>query len=268
MPIDPMWDHMRWLPVDLATVLSALLALRRVRFGALALPIAIATWAVVVHLFSAFVDPELMRPLSDRVAVLPAVGLLTIGYALEVRANDGEDYARWFYLVGLIALTFALVSFYNGAEGRTAHAALGIATLFAVAAIRLRRFLLLLAAFVGLVSYLAYLTFELFDKALGFPVALATIGLVVILVAVWFQRRYPSIVSRSAAVAKRDIPGAPVALAGAMVIAITLIVAEVPEARRRVAEQYERERVYRAIAHNVKKRDALRPPPMSPPRQP
>jgi hypothetical protein len=266
LAIEPAWDSLRWLPVDLATILAALVALRRVRFGVLALPIAIATWAAVAHSFALFVDPELMRPLSARASVLPAVGLLAVGYALEVRANDGEDYSRWFYLVGLVALTVALVSFYSGSPGVTAHAALAIAAILAVAAIRLRRLMLLLAAFVGLVSYLAYLTFDLFDKALGFPVALATIGLVVILIAVWLQRRYPALVRRSAAPETRAIPGAPLALAGALVIAITLVAVEIPETRRRVAERYERERVDRARMHNVKKRDSLRIQPPGVPR--
>jgi hypothetical protein len=39
-PFDPVWSQLRWLPIDLTTILAALVALRRVRFGVLALPIA------------------------------------------------------------------------------------------------------------------------------------------------------------------------------------------------------------------------------------
>ena len=251
------WQNVRWLPIDLATILTALIALRQVRFGVLALPMAIAVSAVAAHGVSLVFGPEIANQLGPGLAMLLAVALLSIGYALDRRVADGEDYAMWFYAAGLVWTATSIIGFLGKSTGIAAHSMLFVAVLFAIAALQLRRRLFLVAATMGFLGYLAYLTFDVFKKTLGYPILLATSGLVIILLAVWVQRRFPGLQERMHAPGPRVIPGAPLALAGAAVIAVTMILTDIPDARARILERYQREAVQRAIMHNHRER---RPP--------
>ena len=244
------WPNVRWLPIDLATILAALVASRRVRFSMLALPIAVALSAASVHGLSLILVPDLANQLAPRLTMLVAVMLLSIGYAIDRRSADGEDYALWFYVAGLVWTAASILTFFGRSAGIAAHSMLFVSVLFAVAALQLRRKLFLVASTLGFLGYLAYLTFDVFKQTLGYPVLLATSGLVIILAAVWFQRRFPDLQERMSAPGPRVIPGAPLALAGAVVIALTMIFTDVPDARARIRERYQREAVQRALAHN------------------
>jgi hypothetical protein len=259
---DPLWNQVRWMPIDLATILAALIALRYVRFGVLALPIAAALVALGGHSIGLFLDLEVADALGGRLPLLMASVLLTIGYALDVRTTDGEDYAVWFYLAGIGSLIAAIVGFWGESSAITAHAMLAGSVILAVAAIRLGRRILLLAAFLGFVVYLGYLAFDVFGKAVEFPVALATVGMVVILAAVWLQRRYPGLVRRGERPARRPIRGAPLALGGFTLIAMVMILAGMSDARQRIADRYWREAFERRRLHNAWKYRGKNPSPL------
>jgi len=267
----PPWDTLRWLPIDLATILAALVALRRVRFAVLALPVAIALWALLGHASSAFIDPESLVYMWDRVHLVAATVLLGAAYSLDQRARHAEDYAFWFYLVGLVALTVAIGGIWNEATKLlVAHATLALAILLVVAALRLRRRVFIAFAVLGFLSYLGYLAFDVFRKTVGFPIVLATCGLVVILVTVLAQQRYPELVRRMDAdrLTQRTIPGARVIFPSAVVVALALFAAHLPAAREQAGEQAKRDRVRAWQVHNRRKLDAVRReaglPPMKP----
>ena len=266
VPAEFDWENVRWLPIDLATILTALVALRQVRFGVVALPIAIALSGLGAHGVSLVIGPEIANQLVARLAMLFAIVLLSIGYALDRRAADGEDYAVWFYAAGLVWTAISTLGFFGPSRAIAAHAMLFVSVLFAVSALQLRRRLFLVAATIGFLGYLAYLTFDVFKRTLGYPILLATSGLVIILLAVWFQRRFPDLQERMHAPGPRIVPGAPLALGGAMLIALTMIVADLGDARARIVERYQREAVQRAIMHSHRER---RPPKLiAPPRNP
>jgi hypothetical protein len=134
----------------------------------------------------------------------------------------------------------------------TAHATLGVSVMFAYAALRLRRRLFLVASLIGFLAYLTYLTFDVFKTDVGYPIVLATVGLVTIMLAVWVQRRFPVIVQQMDRTARQPIPAAPLILSGMGLVALTLVVTDITEARQRVADQYGREAVGRMIAHNAR----------------
>jgi len=259
---DSVWDQVRWTPIDLATILAALIALRYVRFGVLALPIAVALAAFGVHSVGLFFDLELANEIGGRLALLLASVLLTIGYTLDVRTTDGEDYAIWFYLAGLGTLAAAIGEFWSDSPAITAHAMLAGSVILAFAAVRLGRRILLLAAFIGFVVYLGYLAFDVFKNALEFPVALATVGMVVILAAVGLQRRYPELVRYGERPARRSIPGAPLALGGMILIAMVMIPAGISDARERIADQAWRNAINRRRSQSARKHRGQNPSPL------
>jgi hypothetical protein len=252
-PFDPVWSQLRWLPKDFATIQAARVALRRVRFGVLALPSAAALSAAAGHIIALVIEPEFANALGARLPFLLSTCLFAIAYAIDVRTTDGEDYAVWFYIAAIIALMITLGGFWNGRSALAAHCTLLAATILAFAAVKLRRRILVVAAFIGFITYLGYLAFDVFRHTVAFPVALATIGIVVILAAVGLQKRYPSLVRGDATSGPRGIHGAPIALVGAIVIAIALTAAGVSDARARIAENYWRDGFYRRRMHNMQK---------------
>ena len=199
--------------------------------------------------------------------MLLAVVMLPIGYALDRATEEGEDYAIWFYAAGIVWTAGSILGFWNRSAAIAAHSMLFLSVLFAVAALQMRRRLFLGAATIGFLGYLAYLTFDVFRKTLGYPILLATSGLVIILLAVWIQRRFPDLQQRMSAPGPRVIPGAPLALGGAGLIALVMIAVGRSDAEARIRERYEREAVSRALMHN---RNRTRPPTRQPfvPRNP
>ncbi len=95
-------ESLRWIPLDLATALAALAALRPVRFGILALPVAAALPLAVAHTVPLFVDPLTIAELNSWAPLVSATMLLAAGYLVDRCTGDGEDYARWVYLPALV----------------------------------------------------------------------------------------------------------------------------------------------------------------------
>lgn len=253
------WDTVRWLPIDLTTLLAALAAARRTRDSLLGLPIAVSSWFAFAHAMPVVIDPDLLVGLASYLILVGAVGYLAIGYALESSSREGDDFAFWFYLVGLIALFAALGGIWRDAPGIVAHAALVMAVLLATAGLYLRRVLFVGFASIGLIVYLGYLAFDVFQKAVGFPVVLATFGTVIILLAVWAQRRYPTLLRRTEAVGpRRRVPAAREVLVGGLIIAAALTVAHVPTARSEIVQREYRFQVERWRTRNARKMARVR----------
>ncbi len=258
LPYSHDWENVRWLPIDLTTLLAGLVALRRVRFDVLGLPLAAAAMATGAHAFSLVFDQNVANALNGRLPLLLALSLLTIGYAVDRRTAADEDYATWFYLAGLVALLPAMAGFWRESKVIAAHAMLAMSALFVVAALRLRRRLFLAAAFVGFLSYLGYLTFNVFDRAASYPIVLATLGLATIIMTVWVQRRFPGLTKQLDIGQRQAIPGAPMALAGSLLIALVLTLSGLPAARQTVLDRQEWARFERLRIHNIRKLNAVR----------
>lgn len=261
-PLTVAWDDLRWLPIELMTILASLVAITRRRAGILAVPIAIAMAFGGVHVMRFFFESDVQAAMGGRVPLLVAVVLLGIGYAADLRTSEDTEYSIWFYAVGLVMLALAMLEFGSESSRIAAHTTLALAIVFAIVAVRLRRRIFIAAAFAGFIGYLAYLSFKEFPKALSLPVVLATFGLITIVVTVWLQRRYPGLGRRAGGEPRRPVPGAPIALVGGSLIAIAMLVTNVPAAHARVAERYQREAVSRALARNAPKRASVsgRPP--------
>jgi MFS family permease len=240
----PPWMAWRWIIVELATIGAALVALRRVRFAPLALGIAVPLAFLIPRLATA-IAPEIARyRLEERATLVAGTGLLLIAYALD-RARGEEDYAAWFYATALAACALGYVWLWGDASPAR-HALAPIALLLIVASLYLRRRLVLVAGLLAAFWYLGWLAFDVFRKVLDFPVVLATFGLIVILATVWAQRRYPMLVSRVSGSGERRrdlIPGGWYAASGPFIIALALLVAEVPEARERAKDAEWREAI-------------------------
>lgn len=239
------WMASRWIVLELTTIGAGLVAARRVRFFTIATPIAVAFVAFLIHFGTAIGDPDISWYVGPYYACV--VGCLTysLAYAIDRRQPPGEDYALWFYLSATIALLVGYIGVWNSI-GWWRHALPFVAAVFVIAALYLRRRVLLLAAGLAAFGYLTYLAFDVFRKVVALPIALAGLGLLVIAATVWVQRRFPVLVTRvtSDAPLEKRLPGGPIAVIGPIAIAMTAMLFAVPEARERTLERNWRSRYY------------------------
>ena len=247
---DP-YIYSRAIILDLATIGIALAAVRRVRFGVLGAPIAIAFVALLIHIGVALGDPRITWYVGPYYQVVIACATLAIAYAVDRRQPAGEDYAQWFYIAGAAMLLVGYVQVWSSI-GAWRHALPLAATALVAASLYLRRRVLVAAGLVAMFGYLGYLAFDVFRRVVALPVALAGLGLAVIVAAVWLQRRFPTLVarvSRDDPAGVKSLPTGPIAVLGPLAIAVTAMIFAGTEARERTAERDWRMRYYARRAH-------------------
>ncbi|MBV6520589.1 MAG: hypothetical protein MNPFHGCM_00706 [Gemmatimonadaceae bacterium] len=194
---------LQWAAADVATLLAAVALFHWRPSVALTVPITIVLWALGFHVSGAIAGTSAAGAL-DRWLML-ADGLLVCTVAGEVdrwqtrrRASTGEgdgDFAFFLWLGGLLALVVGYVPIWTQ-SGAWRHLLLGVAATLIVVSLRTRRRTHLAFGLLALFGYLAYLAMDVFKAYLSIPVALAILGLLLILATVWVQRRFPILVQR------------------------------------------------------------------------
>jgi hypothetical protein len=238
--------YSRAVILDLATIGVALATLRRIRFFALGAPIAIAFVALSIHLGAALGDPDLAWYVGRYYQLVIACATLAIAYALDRRQPPREDYAVWFYMAGVVMLAAGYIAVWSSI-GAWRHALPLVAVSLVAASLYLRRRVLLIGGGLAAFGYLAYLAFDVFRRVVALPVAIAALGLLVIVTAVWVQRRFPALVervSRQQDARRKALPTGPIAVLGPLAIALTAMLFAMGEARERTADRYWRTAYY------------------------
>jgi hypothetical protein len=214
-PEYPPAESSRWLIAELATILAALLVLRRRTWSAVMFPLAVALFALVMHLPRSF-DFTLMPVLERWILMTGALLVCAIADTTDRhvprRAEPGHgDVAFPIWVTGLFTLAMAILSMWPFA-GALRHG-LPVLALGAVAAALVmgRRTHLVFGVF-ALFMYLFYLAGEVFRSTAYFPIVLAVLGGAVLAATVWLQRRFPQLTARLAAnrVGRGGLPGSPV----------------------------------------------------------
>ena len=175
-----------------------------------------------------------------------ACATLAIAYALDRRQPPREDYAVWFYIAGVVMLVAGYVAVWSSI-GAWRHALPLVAVSLVGASLYLRRRVLLIGGGLAAFGYLAYLAFDVFRRVVALPVAIAALGLLVIVTAVWVQRRFPALVervSRQQDTHRKALPTGPIAVLGPLAIALTAMFFAMGEARERTADRYWRTAYY------------------------
>ena len=243
----------RYVIYELATIGVGLVVVRRVRFFGLGAPLAAAFAALLVHLGQALGDPRLAWYVGPYYQCVVAATTLAVAYAVERRQPEGEDYAFWFYLAGVAMLAIGYVTVWSKIEGWR-HALPLVAAAFVIASLYLRRRTLLVAGGLFAFAYLGYLAFDVFERVVALPIALAALGLLVIVATVWMQRRFPALVdrvSRPDESGRKELPAGPIFVLGPVVIACTAMLFAMSEAHERTAEQDWRRLIYQKRAKHV-----------------
>jgi hypothetical protein len=241
----------RLIVAELATIGVALIALRRIRFFVLGAPIAAGFIALLMSLGQALGDPRLSWYVGPYYQCMVGCATLAVAYAVERRQPPGEDYAFWFYLGGAGTLLVGYVLVWSSI-GVWRHALPFVAALLVAASLYLRRRVLLIAGGLAMFAYVGYLAFDVFRRVVALPVALATLGLLVIVTTVWMQRRFPALVARVSqdVDGERRLPGGALAVLGPLFIAIVVVGFAGVEAKERTQERDWRTAYYQRRSRN------------------
>ena len=241
--------------IALATVSAAVFAFRRIRFGFLLAPAAIALALLPRMLVELALGEALGRNAEAWIFVATGVGLLAAAFAIDRRDSERADFAYWPYLVGVVVSLVAVAQLWERYP-TARHLMPFVGLLIIAASFTLRRMIFLAFGGVLVYAYLSWLAFDLFRSSTLFPIVLATLGLSIILAAVWVQRAYPRLVARvnaGLADSRPWLPGGFLTPAAIILAALAMMVISMPgdRAYRRDMEA----EVQRAT------RDTIGPPP-------
>ncbi len=188
------WINGSWIVMELATIAAAAIALRYVRFGFLTAPIAFSFWFLSMDLAALiYKNANLTWETRQWISVIVGLCILLVGYGLEYFLHKpgeprSEDFAFWCYLFGMLAFWGGLTSMNSGSEiMRIWYVLLNVG--FMWLGVKLRRATFLVFGALGVFIYLGHLAYEVFKDSFFFPFVLALLGLSVILLTVWMQRR-------------------------------------------------------------------------------
>ena len=188
------WINGSWVVIELATIVAAAIALRYVRFGFLTAPLAFSLWFLSMDL-AGLIFKTAALSWDTREWISVAIGLCTLllGYAFQENlhkpgAPRSEDFAFWCYLFGMLAFWGGLTAMNSNSELRRVwYAVLNVALMWL--AVKLRRAMFLVFGALGVYLYLGHLAYQVFENSFFFPFVLALLGLSMILLTVWFQRK-------------------------------------------------------------------------------
>jgi hypothetical protein len=213
-PEHPPAEASRWLVAELATILAALIVLRRRTWSAVVFPIAVALLGLVIHAPRAF-DIDLTPVLERWIMMTGALLVCAIADSTDRnvprQAAPGRgDVAFPLWVTGLVALAIAILSMWPVA-GTLRHGLPVLALGSVAAALVMGRKTHLVFGVLMIFMYLFYLAAEVFRSTAYFPIVLAVLGGALLAATVWLQRRFPALASRLAARrgGRGGLPGSP-----------------------------------------------------------
>ena len=183
------------LAIELAAVAAALAAMRTMRFAPFMIPIAV----VGITLPERLLREWAMGPGIDGAGmgwrwVIIASVLAAVAYTVDQRRR-GEDYGFWLWISTTVAAWWGCMMLFqmdHSLRWYLAPASLLVIT----ASVILRRRVLLIVGLFGVFGFLAWLAFDVFKLTTAFPLVLATIGVSIIILTVWIQKRFPEAIQK------------------------------------------------------------------------
>lgn len=195
------WIDWRWLMMEFATLGAGAAVLWRFRLPFAMLPIAVTLWYMSMD-FAAYLAQDGEGWLSESgmklratISMLFGLFMLAIAMWIEIRqyanaasSRDRRDFAFWMYVVGVLTFWGGLTSQDSGSEfGKLIYMLINLGLILIGQALA-RRVFVVFGAF-GVIAYLSHLSYEVFKDSLLFTAALGAIGIGIVFVGLWWNKR-------------------------------------------------------------------------------
>ena len=181
------WIKSGWLPMEIATVVAAIVAIRFFPFGFIAMVAAFALWFMSMDIVPwLLTGKEATWEQREKISMYFGVAMMAGAWVVDI-AQRRADYAYWLHLFGLITFWGALSMQHSGNEVSKFLYCLINVGLIALSVILTRRSYAMFGA-IGIVFYLGNISHNLFKNSLLFPFALSGLGIGLIAIGLYYYR--------------------------------------------------------------------------------
>lgn len=193
-----LWIKSSWLPMEIATVLAGIVALRFYRFAFIVAVMAFALWFMSMDLTPwLFQDDDFAWTARKKVSMVFGLAVLAVAWIVDVKRQPQQDLAFWLHLSGLLAFWGGLTLSDSSSElAKAFYCAINVG-LILLSVFLMRRAYALFGA-LGVSLYLGHLASQVFEDSLLFPFALSLIGLLVIAAGLVLHRHRGALSARMA----------------------------------------------------------------------
>jgi hypothetical protein len=180
-----------WVPMELATIVAGLVALRFYRFPFLVAPVAIALWFLSMDVAPwIYGEPSPSWQLRRLVSIWFGLGMMIVAWTVDIRSRG--DLAFWLHLFALLAFWGGLTAMESDSElSRAAYCLINVG-LIGLGLFLQRRAYALFGG-LGIAIYLQDLAERVFRDSLLYPFALSVIGLALIGAGLLLHRHGPAL---------------------------------------------------------------------------
>lgn len=244
------------MAIEFAAVAAALIAMRQMRFSPLMIPIAVVSVTLPERLLREWAPGAGFdgAAMGWRWVIVASV-LAAAAYLMDRNRRD-EDYGFWMWLSVAVAAWFGCLMLFQFDHSLRWY--LGPVSLLAItASVILRRRALLVVGLFGVFGFLAWLAGDVFKVTTAFPIVLAMIGVAIIVLTVWIQKRFPSVIQRMAGDPSRPahFPGGVLALLAPAFLGVLLMQDAARIDRDEAADR--RSRAHAMASRNRARRDSI-----------
>ena len=187
----------RWITLEFATLAAAAVALQRLRYPFLMMPVAITLWYMSMDLARLVVAPTeaLAWTFYRDFSMFFGLAMTLLAFWIDARSRrvdasapgSRRDYAFWLYWLGMLTFWGALSA--RPAAGELAKALYALLNLgFVFLGVLLARRVFTLCGGLGVAAYLGHLSWKVFADSLLFPLVLTAIGLALVAAGVWWNK--------------------------------------------------------------------------------
>ena len=168
------WIDKNWIILEIVTILSSLLMLKKIKYPFLILPIAFSIWFLSMDIVEIIMGKLTWH---NREVISIIFGLLVIAIAIIIDLKKIE-YAFWLYIFGVLMFWGGLSLLNSNSEiGKFIYFLINLSMLVLGTAIKRKVFLVF--GVLGIIGYFIHLSM-LFKNSFIFPIVLGFFGLIII----------------------------------------------------------------------------------------
>jgi hypothetical protein len=174
------WIKASWVPMEIATIVTGVLAFVFYRFSFILAIVGSALWFLSMDLAPWIVGADdLSFELRRKVSFCFGIAVLLVAWAVDVTRDRDVDSAFWLHVAGVAAFWGGLTFAPSSSEiGKALYCAVNIGLV--LLSVYLRRRIYAVFGVIGIAVYLGHLAEKVFKDSLLFPFALSLVGVAVI----------------------------------------------------------------------------------------